>query len=278
MRTPTWALSCSLAMAALLAAGPALAQQDAAGAKDHPMFGRLEGFYIAEQERGQGVERFHVARKRTEAVEGQRTLTEYLPRDGARRMSPHTILQAQLQEFRLIGGQVLHHGETARDDLYASMKLLRAGKEIWAAVVPGEEGYRLLVVERVLVKPEITAEEIRTALDADGFTAVPVRFVPGKAGLQVRSQEVVAQIAAMLKADEGLRLSIEGHTDNRGNPKTLKALSEARARTVLQALTRAGVDAKRLKAVGWGSEKPVADNRTPAGRARNERLELVRQQ
>ncbi|HOX42047.1 MAG TPA: OmpA family protein [Myxococcota bacterium] len=278
MRNPVWPLACSFVLAALLAHGPARAQEDAAGAKEHALLSRLEGFYIAEQESGQGEEKFYTARNRTEAVEGQRTATEYRPRDNAPRRSPTTILQEQVEAFRLLGAQVLHQGDTVRDDLYASMKLTRAGKEIWASVLPGDEGYRLVIVERVLVKPEITADEIRSALNAEGFTAVPLKFVPGKPVLHARSHEVVAQIAAMLKTDTDLKLSIEGHTDNRGNPKALKALSENRAKTVLQALTRVGIDPKRLKAVGWGSEKPVADNRTPAGRARNERIELVRQQ
>ena len=84
------------------------------------------------------------------------------------------------------------------------------------------------------------------------------------------------EVVALLKADSVLRLSIEGHTDNVGNAVTNKTLSQARAQSVVKALVASGIDAKRLQAKGFGSEVPVADNRSEEGRAKNRRVELVK--
>jgi outer membrane protein OmpA-like peptidoglycan-associated protein len=69
---------------------------------------------------------------------------------------------------------------------------------------------------------------------------------------------------------------VEGHTDNVGNPKSNKTLSNERANSVVAAIISQGIDAKRLSAAGYGQDKPIADNKTEEGRAKNRRVELVR--
>jgi len=71
-------------------------------------------------------------------------------------------------------------------------------------------------------------------------------------------------------------VSIEGHTDNAGQPAANKILSEQRARSVMNAVVKGGVDAARISAVGWGQERPIADNRSEEGRAKNRRVEIVK--
>jgi len=79
-----------------------------------------------------------------------------------------------------------------------------------------------------------------------------------------------------LKSKPGLKLSIEGHTDNQGAPASNKVLSHNRAKAVIKAVTEAGIKAARMSPMGWGQEKPVADNRTEDGRAKNRRVEIVK--
>ena len=81
---------------------------------------------------------------------------------------------------------------------------------------------------------------------------------------------------ALLREDPALRLSIDGHTDASGDAAHNLRLSEARARSVVAALTGQGIDAARLEAKGHGQSRPVADNATDDGRAKNRRVELVR--
>ena len=78
----------------------------------------------------------------------------------------------------------------------------------------------------------------------------------------------------MLKEFQSLRLRIEGHTDNVGQPAENLKLSEERAEAVKQYLASKGVDPARLEAVGRGDTAPIADNASEKGRALNRRIEF----
>jgi len=103
-----------------------------------------------------------------------------------------------------------------------------------------------------------------------------ILFEFGKATLTQELQLNLAEVAAILKSllTESTVI-IEGHTDNVGSAANNKTLSEQRATAVLNYLVERGVDKKRLKAVGYGLTKPIADNNTEEGRAKNRRVELV---
>jgi OOP family OmpA-OmpF porin len=79
-----------------------------------------------------------------------------------------------------------------------------------------------------------------------------------------------------MNSDATLKISIEGHTDNVGDAASNKKLSNDRAKAVMDALVARGVDKTRMSFVGWGQEKPVADNRSEDGRAQNRRVEIVK--
>ena len=80
----------------------------------------------------------------------------------------------------------------------------------------------------------------------------------------------------MLNSNASLKISIEGHTDNVGDAVSNKKLSNDRAKAVMDALVAKGIDKTRLSSLGWGQEKPVADNRTEDGRTKNRRVEIVK--
>ena len=67
---------------------------------------------------------------------------------------------------------------------------------------------------------------------------------------------------------------IQGHTDNVGKEKTNEKLSKQRAESVMKELAKAGVNKKRIKAIGLGSSCPVDDNSTADGREMNRRIEM----
>ena len=79
----------------------------------------------------------------------------------------------------------------------------------------------------------------------------------------------------MLNKYPTLKVDIEGHTDNTGSAKVNKALSQKRANAIMKYFTSKGIAADRMTSIGYGSEKPVADNKTAKGRQDNRRVEML---
>ena len=101
-------------------------------------------------------------------------------------------------------------------------------------------------------------------------------FDRGRASIKPKSFSILDQLALVLKANPHVRkLSIEGHTDDRGRDDANLVLSQARADSVRERLVDAGVDAGRLESVGYGETRPIANNKRKRGRAANRRVEFV---
>jgi outer membrane protein OmpA-like peptidoglycan-associated protein/tetratricopeptide (TPR) repeat protein len=107
------------------------------------------------------------------------------------------------------------------------------------------------------------------------MTLKNIFFDPNKYNLMPESDAELDQIVELMADNPTLKIQINGHTDNSGNAADNITLSENRARAVTTYLIARGIAATRLAAKGWGDTKPVADNSTPEGRARNRRTELT---
>ena len=107
-------------------------------------------------------------------------------------------------------------------------------------------------------------------------TTERILFETGKSTIQKESIPVINQMYELMSGEPALKISIEGHTDNTGDAGNNKKLSDDRAKTVMNALIAKGIDKSRLSSIGWGQEKPVADNRTDEGRTKNRRVEIVK--
>jgi len=123
--------------------------------------------------------------------------------------------------------------------------------------------------------PEVTKE----ALKELKVQARAVFFVTGKAVLESadkgQTDGRLDAIKEIIKNYPNAKFSIEGHTDNVGNAKANQKLSEERAKAVMDALVAKGVNPDNLTFVGYGASKPVASNKTAAGRAQNRRTEVI---
>ncbi len=103
-----------------------------------------------------------------------------------------------------------------------------------------------------------------------------IHFDTAKDTIKSESNSILDSIATLLRDHPELRkVRVEGHTDNRGTAEYNKDLSRRRARAVVRALVGRGIAADRLLSEGYGFDRPVADNRTALGRAKNRRVEFT---
>ena len=274
MTRPKSAFLTAAALLILATAPLTRAQEpDAENCKDHPLLSRMKNFYITECEKRFDAVDFYLTADNTKSLEGQKTKIYYNLQDNIPRPSYLQIRRNYGSAVKAIGGAVIYDGD--RD---ATFRLAKNGKDIWVKLEVFNDGqnYELTILEIEAMAQEVTADAMYDALSKDGFLALYINFDTGKSDVKPESQGTVGQIAALMTAHPELKLSIEGHTDNVGTPAANKTLSEARARAVMAAVVKAGVGSARLAAVGWGQEKPVADNRGEDGRAKNRRVEIVK--
>ncbi len=118
--------------------------------------------------------------------------------------------------------------------------------------------------------PDEKPQEIKQTLVLRG-----VNFKTASAELLEESYYVLEQVFNSLEAYPEVRVEIAGHTDDQGSNDYNLALSYDRAKAVVNYLVMRGIDPARLVARGYGEERPIADNSTPEGRAKNRRVEVV---
>jgi outer membrane protein OmpA-like peptidoglycan-associated protein len=134
---------------------------------------------------------------------------------------------------------------------------------------------------REIVRIDVPAGDaaLEAALTKECRVEVPgIYFDFDRATLDPRSSGALTAIAALLGRHDGWRIAIEGHTDDVGTDAYNLDLSQRRAAAVKDALVRQhALSALRLTTAGFGSSRPKESNETIAGRARNRRVELVRE-
>lgn len=271
-----------LAFAYLLLLIPmaALADEtDVEGSKDHPLFNRMPGFYISRYEEKDFEEHsFRDANLNEIKVQGHLYKIVYSLKSGTKEPSRIQVLRNYENAMTRIGGAVLKSDW----DGVSFMKLVGDGKEIWVEI-SAYMSYEpwLWIVEKkemtqdVVASADVFSNDIKTT----GHAAVyGIFFDTGKSAVKTESEPALAEIAKLLKANPDLKLNVVGHTDNTGGIEQNMKLSQDRANAVVQALTgKYGIAAARLKGYGVGPLTPVASNDTEEGKAKNRRVELVKQ-
>jgi outer membrane protein OmpA-like peptidoglycan-associated protein len=121
--------------------------------------------------------------------------------------------------------------------------------------------------------PSTVAEQRCDDSMAGLLGSATIEFASNSSVIRISSNSLLDSIATAAKACPG-PLRIEGHTDDVGRDRSNTTLSLRRAEAVRTALIRRGVEAGRLIAEGFGDTRPIANNTTEAGRARNRRIEI----
>jgi OmpA-OmpF porin, OOP family len=254
---------------------PALAQEeDAEGCKDSPLISRMAGSVIHTCDKKE-FDQFDITvgtkddQDLTKHVEGPLESLNYATREGVSEIQVFRNLETAL---RTGGFQIVFE----RSPGYIAA---RKGNT-WVVIENSGSYYDQTFITEQAMNQEVTADasSLKGELERTGHVAVyGILFDTGKATLQPASDEPLNQVLQMLQQDDSLKVVIEGHTDNAGAAAANQALSEKRAQAVRDWLIAKGIAANRLTAKGYGASKPVADNNTDEGRAKNRRVELVKQ-
>ncbi len=189
----------------------------------------------------------------------------------------------RMDELKLEFSDERHRFPVYSGDQMGVYAIRMPDKEVWLEAYVRQHGkkgtYFMTVVEKKALDVKaslLPAEEMKRELDTKGHVALYINFDFDKADIKPESQPIIDEIVKLLKNNPSLSLTVEGHTDNVGAPDYNRRLSDARAKSVVAALTAQGMEATRLKAVGYGQDRPVADNSTDDGRVKNRRVELVK--
>ncbi|WP_245802735.1 OmpA family protein [Belliella pelovolcani] len=157
-------------------------------------------------------------------------------------------------------------------------------EELWAALDAGQvvsfsvssENY----IPSLVADPNSIDNELIIALQplASGSTIVldNIQFNRGTSDFaDAKSISQLDELVDFLRGNANVRIRLEGHTDNVGDPQLNKELSMQRASKIRGYLTLKGIDFERIRIAGWGGSRPVADNATEDGKAQNRRVEMI---
>lgn len=264
----------------LFLSAAAIAQQkDATGSQDHPLLSRMPTYWIHHSDvRNFNAYKFMTAPGKTTEVEGKYWSINYYPQATA------TVRASDLEIIRNYENAVVGQGGKllAKEKSKETLTLVRDGKEYWIEVWAEFTGkYRLTIIEKQEMAQSVVVNAAAFANDLKsmGHSAVyGIFFDTGKSDLKPESKQAMEEIAKLLKSDAGLNVYIVGHTDNTGGVDANMTLSQQRAEAVVSALAGDhGIEMRRMKAYGSGPYAPVATNDTDEGKAKNRRVEIVKQ-
>jgi len=255
-------------------------QQDIKGSKDHPMISRMPDFWISEYKVTEyDSYKFIGADKKPVEIEGQKYSMVYRIKTGSADPGVLKIIRNVQNALKQIGGKVIMDDSFSKS---STILVQKDGKETWLEVrVYSGILYRITIVEREIMEQEIVADANAMGNDINNTGHVSlygIFFDTGKSDLKPESDSAIIQISKLLTNNTTLKLYVVGHTDNVGNIDANMKLSNDRANEVVKTLVaNYGISADRLKSYGVASLAPVASNDTEEGKAKNRRVELVKQ-
>jgi outer membrane protein OmpA-like peptidoglycan-associated protein len=263
-----------LAIPAILAAQ---SQEDREGCKDSPLLSRLSGCYITSC----GNSDFDAAELIMKVGGGSKHVEGKVEKIGYD-CTGKTALQVRRNTEQALRAAGFTLDFTGYDVPVHYVTAHKGG--LWIAVAANEMGsnsqYQFTSVLTGDMAQEMTSDAKAWAgeIDKSGRVAIyGIEFDTAKATLKPESEKVLSQVATLLNSQPAWKMRIEGHTDSTGTREGNRVLSQQRAAAVVAWLVKNGIAAGRLVPAGLGDAKPLADNGTAEGRARNRRVELVRQ-
>jgi outer membrane protein OmpA-like peptidoglycan-associated protein len=259
--------------------GIALAQTDIQGSKDHPLITRMPGYYISEYNVSEfGAYDPTVIDGKEVHWEGKVYSIGYSREENGRSISMLQIVRNYEAAIKRIGGKILGSGDARR--MAAEIRKNGTLTGVYVEAVNEGRSYSLTIVESQAMQQEVVADAkaMRNDLTESGKTIIQgVFFDTGSATIKSESEPALLEIVKLFNDSPALKVYVIGHTDNVGNLESNLKLSADRAASVVKTLTSRGVAASRLKSAGVGPYSPIGSNDTDGGKAKNRRVEFVKQ-
>jgi outer membrane protein OmpA-like peptidoglycan-associated protein len=253
---------------------------DATGCKDPPLVSRMSGYYISRCDQSPfDAWKIKDSKGKEVKVEGKVTGISYDLVKGQPMPSRLQVVRNYENALKPLGGAIFVQYD---DGAETYLKVAKDGRETWVYLNLYNPGsWSLQILETAAMAQEVVADATAFSNDirATGHAAIyGILFDTGKSEVKPESDAALREVAKLLAGDPQLKLLVVGHTDGVGQLEANMKLSQARAESVVKALTtKHGIAAARLRAQGAGPIAPVATNRTDEGRAKNRRVELVEQ-
>jgi len=253
--------------------------------KDTPYFSGMPDYQITWDEDRKFDEYNFYNGKDCTRVEGKKMSRGYTFYGDGESSSELQIARNYVNAIKNMGGTIIFDGNCEGADCAENSgsrmvvgKVVKEGNELWVEVVPFNEGgdYYLTVVVKEAMTQDVTASSMFEALNKEGRVALYINFDTGKSTIRPDSRPIIDQIVQMMKSNPDLNLGVEGHTDNVGDSASNITLSENRSKAVKDAIVVQGIEEGRMSTIGHGEDKPIVDNGTEEGRAKNRRVELVK--
>jgi OmpA-OmpF porin, OOP family len=213
-------------------------------------------------------------------IEGKLEKTTYTRSDG-KAVEGFLIQKNYEDTIKQMGGRlfaVMNGEDVRRGQMHHIHLIEKNGQRKWVLIDTRSDTYKLslLVITQIEMPKILEVGEFQKQLDTQGYVTLNVNFDNNKSAIRAEDKPTLNQVVQLLKASPKLRLSVDGHTDNVGNAAANKTLSQQRSEAIVAYLVGEGIEKSRLVAKGFGSENPIADNRSEDGRAKNRRVELVK--
>jgi OmpA-OmpF porin, OOP family len=206
-------------------------------------------------------------------IEGTITTVEYKITEG-RVYSSLQIIKSYENTIKELGGKRI---TDLRDRVANLFVIEKPNSKIYVDIYTSySDGFKLTIIETGGFVQIVTAGQLSDQIKKQGFANLNVNFDTNKSNIKDGDKAAINEVVTLLKNDTKLKLSVEGHTDNVGSVGANKALSQARSDSLVAYMVASGIPANRLAGKGFGSEVPVANNRTEEGKAKNRRVELVK--
>lgn len=204
------------------------------------------------------------------SIEGNSRSVMYECREGT---TPASIVAQAAVSLRAAGFEIPYRFMDAEAELTARKN------DLWVTVEAASRYYTLTEIRSVAPDFDSVTDASAIADMLERYGHVPlyaIQFAPGRADMTPASEAILNEVISMMSDHPTWRLRVEGHTDNAGTKMGNRTLSFRRASAVVTWLAANGVKRARLDPQGIGDARPLVENTTEAGRAKNRRIELVK--